>query len=85
MMLFIPVLLYVIFVHTFLIKPCSLFSFTFNHPDGFDQPRRNVTEDCTTSDLFRILYALFEGPSVFKIIGDAISGGNNIRMRNGGF
>ena len=84
MLLLVPVLLYVLFVHTFLICPCRLFSFTLHLQDVLTQPWRNVTEDCTTSDSFIILDAFFEGPSVFMILGDPISGGHNIQMNNNG-
>ena len=84
MLLLVPVLLYVLFVHTFLIFPCRLFSFTLHLQDSLTQPWRTVTEDCTTSDSFIILDTFFEILSVLKVIGDTILGGHNIRMRNDG-
>ena len=57
----------------------------FHLQDGLTQPWTTVTEYCTSSELFIILDALFEGPSMFTIIGNPISGGHNILMHNYGF
>ena len=81
LLLLVPILLYVLFVRIFLLNPCSLFSFTLHLQNGLTQPCIAVTEDYTTSYSFSI----FEGSSVFMIIGDPISGIHNIKMRNHGF